>query len=198
MKKQKNVFLLLGILLIVCSVGLIVFHYGQAKSVQRKTAVITDKIEALLPDTSPGFPGDYTNAMMPVLQIEGNDYAGLLQIPAYGLTMPIADIWDESSVFFCPVRYFGSVYDNTMIVGGSDQPGQFDFFDRMQPGDTVRITDMLGAEFSYTVQRIDRSGSADYEKLSSGDYPLTLFVRSAYSKEYLLVRCVLKTSPETM
>lgn len=190
MKKRTNFFELLGILLIACSLGLFLFARIQIQNTRSKVADITLKIEAVLPAVTPGFPGDYADTTMPVLQVDEKDYIGLLKIPAYGLTLPIANEWNSFHVFSCPARFYGSAYDSTMIIGGNDQSGQFDFFDRMNPGDNVRITDMIGSEFSYTVDRIDRSQSVAYEKLASGGYPLTLFVRKAYSTEYILVRCI--------
>ncbi len=189
MKSRMNLFEFLGLLLILCSLGFLLLSRIHIHNAQIRAADITQKIEALLPDTTPGIPGDYADPIMPVLQMDETDYAGVLKIPAYGCTLPIANEWNRLHVYSCPARFYGSVYDNTMIIGGTDQPGQFNFFDRMNPGDNVRITDMLGAEFSYTVDRIDRAKSAAYETLSSGGYPLTLFVRSAYSAEYILVRC---------
>lgn len=189
MKKRMNFFEVLGILLIACSLGMLLFTLLHSQYTQKKTSEIIRKIEIVLPETTPGFPGDYADPVMPVLQVDAKDYVGLLKVPAYGLTLPIANEWSKFHVFSCPARFYGSVYDNTMIIGGNDQTGQFDFFDRMNPGDHVRITDMMGTEFSYTVDRIDRAKSAEYEKLASGGYPLTLFVRNAYSAEYILVRC---------
>lgn len=189
MKKRMNFFEVLGILLIVCSLGVLLFTQLHSQYTKKKAAEITCKIEAALPETTPGFPGDYSDPVMPVLQVEGKDYVGLLNIPAYGLSVPIVNEWSSFHVFSCPARFYGSVYDNTMIIGGNDQTGQFDFFDRMNPGDHIKITDMLGTEFAYAIDRIDRAKSADYEHLASGGYPLTLFVRSAYSAEYILVRC---------
>ena len=191
MKKKTNIFQLLGILLIVCSLAFVLFGRIYAEVAQTKAEAVGEKIEALLPEPTPGLVGDYSNPNMPALEVSGKDYVGLISIPAYGLTLPVANQWSRLSIYSCPARFYGSVYDGTMIIGGSDQPGQFDFFSRMELGDRVSITDMLGAEFSFSVARIDRSGTADYEKLSDCGFPLTLFARSAYSAEYILIRCQL-------
>ncbi len=190
MKKRINVFEVLGLLLIACSLGTLLISRVIIKNVTQQAQKITHQIEAFLPESTPGFPGDYTDPIMPVLQIEQKDYVGLLNIPAYGFKMPLANEWYQFHLFSGPVRFCGSVYDGTMIVGGNDLPEQFDFFDQMEPGDHVAFTDMVGTVFTFTVERIERSKSAEYEKLSAGGYPLTLFVRSAYSSEYILVRCV--------
>lgn len=189
MKKRLNVLEILGLLLIACSLLTLLITNIFIQKSRTHTAEITRLVEAVLPESTPGFPGEYTASAMPVLQIEETDYAGLLKMPSYGLNLPIANDWNRFSLFSCPTRFYGSVYDGTLIIGGNDLPGQFDFFDRMNPGDRVRITDMTGTEYSFTVDRIDRTKSADFEKLASEKHQLTLFVRSAFSAEYILVRC---------
>mgnify|MGYP003293960759 CR=1 FL=1 len=189
MKKRLNLFEILGIGLILVSLGLILFLRISAASAEASAADTAAKMEALLPPPKAGIPGMYADPAMPVLQLDGTDYVALLKVPGYGVTLPVADEWSNEPIISCPARYYGSVYDNTMLIGGTDQQGQFDFFTRMEPGDSIEIMDMLGSEFSYTVDRIDRAKSVDYEKLSSGGYPLTLFVRSSHAPEFILVRC---------
>lgn len=193
MKRRMYFLKLYVIALIVLSVGLLLFSRLYAKNAQAAAAVTVSKIETLLPPATSGVPGEYSDPEMPALQVDGCDYIGLLRFPAYGVSLPIAGQWSDLRILSCPCRFYGSVYDSTMIIGGNDQQGQFDFFDRMDLGDKVVLTDMMGTEFTYTVERIDRAKSADYETLSSGEYPLTLFVRSAYSMKYIFVRCSLPT-----
>lgn len=179
------------IALIAISLGFLLFSRLYARNAQAAAAVTVSRIEALLPPAAPGIPGEHSDPEMPALQIDGTDYAGILRFPAYGVSLPIALSWSDLRILSCPCRFYGSVYDNSMIIGGSDQQGQFDFFDRMELGDQVVVTDLLGAEFTYTTERIDRADSVDYELLASGGYPLTLFVRSAYTTDYILIRCSL-------
>ena len=189
MKRRLNIFELLGLGLVVLSVALFLASRIYFNNAVKSAADTVSRIESLLPPASAGFPDENTDPEMPALQVKGKDYVAILDFPAYGVTLPVANEWSALGVYSSPCRFFGSIYDGTMIIGGSDQTGQLDFFQRMEPGDMVRVTDMMGAEFSCTVQRIDRATTADYEKLASGGYPLTLFVRGSYSMEYILVRC---------
>lgn len=134
----------------------------------------------------------YSVMEMPVLEIEGQDFSGIVDIPAFGLMLPIYNTWDSRKVTSFPCRFYGTVYDGSLIVGGSDQEGQFDCFEKIQNGSTVIITDMTGAEFYYTVVRIDRAKSAEADILINEDADLTLFVRDAYSLDYIIVRCALE------
>jgi len=129
---------------------------------------------------------------MPALELHGADFIALLEIPAYGLKLPVCSMWDKEAVMSYPCRFYGSTYDGTLIVGGYDQAGQFDFFDRIQDGAAVTVTDMTGSTFSYAVALVERSDSAQAEILLDDTADLTLFVRDAQGLEYILLRCVAK------
>ena len=75
------------------------------------------------------------------------------------------------------------------ILGGSSEAGQFDFCEKLDLGERIIVTDMQGTQFSCGVERIDRADALDYEALSEGNYPLTLFSRTG-SGNYIVIRCV--------
>ena len=53
----------------------------------------------------------------------------------------------------------------------------------------VMVPNMLGAEFDYSVARIDRSKTAESEKLINEEYCLTIFARDSKTSDYIIVRC---------
>lgn len=192
MRRSGKILLFLGVLLMVCSLGvlfLLQYRAAQAESINAEVVQIMDTI---LIDRREGEIDPEREPEMPALEINDEDFIALLEIPSYGLRLPICNIWDKEKVFTYPCRLWGSAYDGTLIVGGYDQTGQFDFFDRIQDGAGVIITDMTGSTFSYVISRVERSDSAEAEVLLSEDTDLTLFVRDAQSLEYIIVRCVSK------
>jgi hypothetical protein len=190
MKKQKlSLPILLGLLLIMASLCLMLYFQIRAQLGSRNAQQTFETLSQMLPDRTPGVPGGYVEAAMPVLEIHGSDYAALLEIPALGVKLPVADHWNSNRLSDSPVRFCGSVYDHTMVIGGADDPRQFGFCDEIDLGVTVTVTDMTGAEFTYTVSRVDRSSSAEASWLTEAEHDLTLFCRDQYSMEYLAVRC---------
>jgi len=129
---------------------------------------------------------------MPVLSVEGQDVVAVVELPAYGVRLPVGSTWDAGGVTAYPRRFSGSAYDRTLVIGGSDRAGQLDCLERVEIGDTVTVTDMTGGVFTYEVTRADRFDSAETEKLVDPATHLTLFVRDTYALEYVLVRCVMK------
>lgn len=184
-----RIFQILGVLLVLTGVGSMLFlRYDAQKSAQaaRETAA---QIESVLPGRRAGIPGEFSDSEMAAMEINGVDYVGLVEVPSLGVKLPIADQWDHRSLRRFPCRYYGSVYSSDLIIGGSNQNGQFDFCEKIQPDATVLVTDMTGAEFRYRVSRIDRSGTADAARLMDGDWALTLFSPDRYDGKYILVRC---------
>lgn len=176
---------LILIILSVVIVWQVRVHTGAAHCRQ-----IAEQMSAILPERAQGVPGSYPDTGMPVLELDGTDYAAMLEIPSFGLTLPVADKWDNDDLFRSPARYYGSAYDNSLIIGGADHPQQFDFCSKIEDGALITVTDMTGTRFSYTVARADRAKQADASWLIDPDCDLTLFCHDIYAMEYVAVRCV--------
>lgn len=190
MKKRKvSILAIAGTVLIVCSLCLVAaLHIGMVQG-SRQSRKAAEQISRLLLEKTPGIAEDFYDSQMPVMEIDGKDYVGLLEVPAFGICAAIADSWEGESLFSALGRAWGSAYDGTLVIGGPDYPGQLDFCDKVEPGTKVMVTDMTGAQFSYTVSRVDRAETAEAQWLENGDFALTLFCRDTYTMEYIAVRC---------
>lgn len=190
MRRNGKIFFILGGLLIVAGLAMLFWMNTQTKRAAHINGEIVQTMERILPERSRGTLDFEREAEMPALELRGEDFIALLEIPAYGLKLPVGGVWDKGQVRFWPCRFYGSAYNGTLVVGGYDQPGQFDFFDRIQNGTVITVTDMTGSAFSYVVDRVDRAGNAQAEVLLDDEADLTLFVRDAQLLEYIILRCV--------
>ena len=190
MKKGKfPIVLVLGICLVVISFALIVGLQIRTHIGANESRKVVTRMSELLPERTAGVPGISPNPNMPVLEIHDVDYVALIEIPSLNLALPVADAWNSQKLYSSPARFYGSCYDNSLVIGGSDNSHQFSFCDKIDNGTVIIVTDMTGTQFSYTVSRVDRSKSAESNWLISRDYDLTLFCRDALSMEYVAVRC---------
>ena len=190
MKKRKiNIFYILGVFLIVAAVGMYVTRTVAISEEERKTSEIADLIENHLPARTAGVVGEYYNVNMPAYSIGGTDYVGLLQVRNLGIKRPVLSKWPKKDMVTHPSKYCGSVYTGNMVIGGSNHKGQMDFLSLLDLGYEVIITDMLGNEFSYKVERIDRATDLNVEQFSSDEYSLTLFTYERSEGKYIIVRC---------
>ena len=189
-KRIASPLLFIGLTLILISLCLTLLFGIRTKKGAEKRQQIAAKLSEMLPERTPGVAEMYPFTVMPVFEFDGVDYTAVLEIPAFGVRLPVADRWDSRKLWVCPTRFWGSAYDNSLVIGGNDAQGQFAFCDKIQNGTTVTITDMIGAEFSYTVTRIDRARHAETPWLIDEKSDLTLFCYDMYTMEYIAVRCV--------
>lgn len=188
---MKGVFLQkLGLALIILSLALLIGSEVTAKLNHRKTEKVAVQLETMFSTVRQGDPADYSDPAMPVLELEGRDYVALLQVPAFDISLPVADVW-SSNLSAGPCRFWGSAYDSTLVIGGSHREEQLDFCGRLDIGDKITVTDMAGTRFTYETVRIERSPHADSRRLLTGEWDLTLFARDGGSTDYILVRCLL-------
>lgn len=190
MARRSKLLMAVGLVLVLGGVGLFLFARLSATTAKAQATQMVAELNRLLPDRWAG-NADVTG-QMPALSFDGQDVVALVEIPDYGVALPVGNQWSARGVTAYPRRFSGSVYDRNLVVGGADRLGQLDCLDVIEDGATVTVTDMTGGVFSYTVTRVERSKTAEAQVLTAGDYDLTLFVRDTYSLEYILVRCAMK------
>ncbi len=191
MKKTKGSWLLItGVGLILCSLaGMLILQLRTYAGIQQCEEVVS-QMQTLLPSRTQGAAAEYQNSVMPVLEIGNEDYCALLEIPAFGITLPVADRWDGNALRRVPGRFLGSAYDHTLVIGGSGHDRQFGFCEKLDIGMRIHVTDMTGARFDYTVLRVDRADHAPAQWLQDPESDLVLFCEDPGSFGYLAVRCV--------
>ena len=188
MKKSRRLQLL-GLGLILCGLLALQVNYWMGQRAQTENKQAVQQIQAILPPRTPGVTDHYSDMQMPSLQVGGMDYVALIEVPKFGVQMPVRSQWSRLQVGSCPCRFYGTVYDGSLVVGGDHSEGQFAFLSQIQNGDAVLVTDMTGAQFAYRVSMIYRADSASAEELMDEGYDLTLFARNSAGLEYIIVRC---------
>ena len=189
MRNKSKWVILLGVILILCSLGFMMFLHISTINAQQETADTVAYIKKILPEKTIGSVDSYSSIEMPSLEFDNKNIIGLLEIPATDTALPIEACWNKKTLISIPQRFSGTVYDNSLVVGGYDRKEQFDCLKKLDSGNTVTITDMTGSQFSYKVELMERKKSATKEVLQDASYDLTLFVRDANSMEYIIVRC---------
>lgn len=192
MKKNAKVIFILGSLLLAAGLALLLFLQVQTWQAQCRNEDILRAMEAILTTRTAGAVDKERTAEMPALELQGKDFIALLEIPDYGLQLPVCAAWDKGTVPIHPCRFYGSAYNGTLIIGGYDRSGQFNFFDRIYNDTTVKLTDMTGCTYTYTVTKVDRSKTAEVQTLIDENADMSLFVRDAQLSEYIILRCTAK------
>jgi len=188
MRRKLSLPQFLGLALVLAAAGLLLFSRFFVRSAAREAQETYETLNSLVPQRFPGIPGLRANPEMPVLELDGRDYVGLLEIPSQGVELPICSSWDTGELKRCPCRFWGSVHSSSLVIGGACQEGQFDFCEDLEIGDFITVTDMTGSEFTYRITHIGRSRHAGTQWLCDEQYDLTLFARTRRTLEYIAVR----------
>lgn len=214
MRNKKGLLLIsTGLLLVAAALSLTGYNlYDEYRASQSAKQVI-DQLDKFLPtqdiwDEAAG-PGDLPtenmeeleipdyilnpNMEMPVQNIDGLDYVGVLHIPTLGLELPIISEWSYPRLKITPCRYKGSAYLGNLIISGHNYKTHFGGLKNLQVGDTVTFTDMDGNVFSYEVAVLETLMPTAIEEMESGDWDLTLFTCTLGGQSRVTVRCVQKT-----
>ena len=128
---------------------------------------------------------------MPVQEIDGEGYIGILQIPDLALELPIIGEWSYPRLRTAPCRYVGSAYTHDLIIAAHNYASHFGGLASLAQGSEVIFTDMDGNRFIYAVSETEQLPGTAIEEMKSGDWDLTLFTCTIGGAARVTVRCVL-------
>ena len=178
-----------GTLLLLASAVIVLSGMIRQSRAVSENAKTLEFLEAYLPKKTAGFKEERYLAEMPSRCYEGTDYDGIFGYPRFGVKLPVGALWDKKDAEVFPCRYFGNASDGTLVIGGTDGKGQFDFVSSADIGDEVTFTDLRGAEYVYTVKEVRHSKKANAGNLTNSGFDLTLFAKDKKSGDYLIIRC---------
>lgn len=126
---------------------------------------------------------------MPVEIVDGIAYVGVLEIPAFQLTLPVINETTKSALKIAPCRYTGSAYLDNLVIGAHNYAAHFRKIRDLNYGDTVTFTDIDGNVFSYEVANIEVLQPDQIEEMCSGEWPLSLYTCTPGGQARVAVRC---------
>ena len=189
----------IGLLLLLSSFTLTGYNMWDEKRADTTAAQTVHVLKMQTPDLSvmdlpeelvPNYVLDREREM-PVIQIDGNDYVGYLDIPALELSLPVMVSWSYPNLKLAPCRYDGSVYQNNMIVAAHNYQRHFGGLKNLMAGDLVQFTDGEGNRFSYQVIALEQLAPSQTAEMREGDWDLTLFTCTLGGQQRVTVRCAL-------
>lgn len=205
MKNKRGLILItLGLLLIAAALGLTAYNiwdeYRVTEAADNVAYQLLNKIEAVTGESALEIdkqtvtlelPIHVQNPTMemPIEHIDGWDYIGVLEIPAYDLTLPIISQWSNAALRVSPARYDGSVYTNDLIISAHNYNSHFGHLKNLVEGDEIKFTDMSGNVFFYEVVLRETLMPTAVAEMKSGNWDLTLFTCTLGGQYRVTIRC---------
>ena len=166
-KRVANGLLVCGVLLILAGLGIFLYMQTAQKKAGQQIGVYVEQLQQSIPEVRDAFEEERTDMDMPVMEVSGEDFVGILEVPAYGAEFPIGNEWENDIIIKYPCRYWGSLYDGSLIIGGGTDEGQLEFAEDISIGDIIQITDMTGARYSYEVSWVEKVKELSKEYLEN-------------------------------
>ena len=206
MKRKKGTPLIaLGLLLIAAALSLVAYNLKESQNARQFDAEVVDLMcEALYSEPAqkdtvtidaaeevvlPDYLRD-PEMEMPVQTIDGQDYIGVLSIPALDLELPVISQWSYPGLRVAPCRYQGSAYTDDLIIAAHNYSSHFGNLKTLREGDSIFFVDVRGNAFSYEVAALETLAPAATEEMASGDWDLTLFTCTVGGQSRVTLRCV--------
>lgn len=198
--KRGTVLIFTGLLLIAAALCLTGYNLFEEHRADRAASQAAAELEALIPAAAAAEPAeggeeeipDYLlnpKMEMPVQSLEGQDYIGVLEVPALGLELPVISQWSYPRLRKAPCRYSGSAYTDDLIIAAHNFRSHFGGLKNLGEGETVRFTDVDGNVFTYAVAVRETLEPTAIEEMESGDWDLTLFTCTPGGSYRVTVRC---------
>lgn len=194
MKNKGKILILIGSLFILGAIVLTIYNVWDENRASEMTTVLLEEIknteisnEELRPDYK-----KHPNMEMYSKEIDGNDYIGVLEIPALGLELPVMKDWSYPKLKISPCRYDGSAYQNNLIISAHNYDCHFGRLKTLGIGEVVSFTDMDSNVFEYEVIDMEILQPTAVEEMKSGDWDLTLFTCTYGGQSRVTIRCQLQ------
>ena len=193
MRKHKGtIFILIGLLLICGAGGLTFYNRGQEKQAKENSNKVLSSLtveevdEEVIPDylINPEME-------MPIQEIDGVEYCGVLSIPTMGMQWPVVNELDLNRLKIAPCRYVGKAYDSDFVIAAHNYNTHFGAIKSLQEGDRVTFRDLSGNLFTYEVAVQEELQPTMIEEMTLSGYDMTLFTCTVGGQARVTVRCKL-------
>lgn len=188
-KKRGTVLMFIGLLMIIAALGLTLYNIWDGNRAGKASQEIAEKLVAELPEATK--PHVDPTKEMNTLDLDGNLYLGLLEIPSLDLELPVMSEWSYDHLRTAPCRYSGSCFENNLVIAGHNYSGHFRDLKLLDIGADVYFTTVDGEVFQYEVDNIETLNPTQIDSMITADnWDLTLFTCTVGGRSRCTVRCV--------
>lgn len=180
----------IGILLLTAALCLTLYNYIDSYRASRAADALADMLAAQIPEEAQPYYLIDPEIEMPVIEINGKDCIGYIDIPALDISLPVISEWSYPNLKVAPCRYKGSAYLDNMIIAAHNYRTHFGTLESLEAGTSIYFTDADGNRFEYEVSQLQVLDGTAVEQMDEGDWELTLFTCTIGGRQRVTVRCI--------
>lgn len=192
-KRTGTACIVFGLLLMAAAFFIILYNRWEAARADRAAQSVVTKMVDQIDTEEASAEMEDPDREMATMEIDGNLYIGVLEIPSLNLSLPVMADWDYEKLKISPCRYYGSYYTDDLVVAGHNYAKHFSPIKWIEPGSDVFFTNVEGEVYHYTVDNIETLQPTAVEDMIGGDWDLTLFTCTTGGRSRCTVRCVRNT-----
>ena len=199
-RKIGNTLILLGLLLLLGAGGLTAYNIWDGIRAERASQHIIQEMDIgqALVEALDREPDD--DPEMPVIEVEGYYYIGILEIPSLQLTLPVMDRWDYTRLKISPCVYSGSYKTDDLVICAHNYARHFSPVKRIDIGADVYLITVDCRVYHYQVTNRETLQPGAVENMIentnntidgtvTNEWDLTLFTCNTGGQTRCAVRC---------
>ena len=194
-KRRFGVILvIIGVICLAAAVFLIVYNIVNGLRAESFSRTVVSEIEEYIAENETEQQNETAPTKTEQNKVsdqifEGYSYIGYLTIPDLSLKLPVMSDWSYEGLNLSPCRYSGSVETNDLVIAAHNYDSHFGRISELSNGAQVLFTDLNGSTERYEVVSVDTLNPVEIEKMTSGDYDLSLFTCTPSGMARVTVRC---------
>lgn len=194
-KKRFGVILVIvGVICLAAAVFLIIYNQVNNLRAESFSHTVVSEIEEYVAENeteqhNETSPAKTEQDKYPERDFEGYSFIGYLTIPDLSLKLPVMADWSYEGLKISPCRYSGSVETNDLVIAAHNYNRHFGRISGLNNGAQVLFTDLNGSTERYEVVLVDTLNPVEIDKMTSGDYDLSLFTCTLSGTARVTVRC---------
>ena len=191
MKNKKGTWLIiLGLLLVIIALAIVGNNVYKELYANKSSINAIDQLVEFIP-TENSIPNYILepNMDMPVIEVDGWNYIGIINIESLNVTLPVIEEWSDEASYISPCRYYGSAYKDNMIIAAHNFSSHFGKISNLTNEDRIVFTDTQGNSFTYVPVSLEVLKGTDVESMINNECDLTLFTCTIGGQNRVTVRC---------
>lgn len=194
-KKNTNglLFITIGLLLIAIALILVLYNIWDADRAKKASDHIVEELEKKITDAQEEFFENDVNQEMPIVEIDGQAYIGIIEIPSLNLSLPVMEEWDYERLKISPCRYSGSYFTDDLVICGHNYAKHFSPIKWIDIGSDVYFTTVDRQVYHYQVSNRETVQPTAIEEMidhTKEGWDMTLFTCNTGGQTRCAVRCI--------